>query len=1265
MQHRDAAYAQLRGQGLEIGALAAPVPLPPDVAVRFVDVRDRTAAAALFPELDPERLARVDHVVDLDAEGLSRFADGSFDFVIANHAIARVADPIRFLGELFRVVRPGGHVVLSTADREYTAERAREETGFGRLLAAHRAGVTRVDDGHYLDFLAGVHPEILALPAADIQATVQRVRARREPVHVWSSAGFQAFLERAMELLGIRAVCVYERAGEETRHEHFSMWRVERGPVAGTSREGPGTSHAAAGPGASAVAQGRPVLLCGMHRSGTSVLARCLGSTGIWLGDEEAMLPAHAEDNPEGYWERKDVHDAHVEFFGATGYDWDRVAGFPEIDPDLPQAVTLRQRLQPVVEELQRHGNWLLKDPRLCLLLPVWRQLVPDFVPIVAVRDPLEVAGSLRRSPRGIYPTHFSLLLWEKYLLRCLRDLHERPAIFVSYANLLADPHRELQRIVRLLEAQGVRGLRLPDEDQLATLVRRDLRRNRRRPDEAGMLGRRQAALLARLRDAAEADTAVSLDVGDLPEPDAELAEYEAAFDSRVQRIQQLMSADAATRTHLHAAMLERIQGNQLRLARENGQLRERLLAMEQAARDLRTRLAGTQGALQALRSDLEGRLQAAHRHSANLEKQIASLTASLSWKVTAPLRWLGRPLRPGGGGLEQKLFRWYYRLPFPSAATKRRLVVWVHEYLPFLTRGTQSYAMYRASRGDAPPPAKATRRPRMDAERAARILAGLPATPLVSIVMPTWNTEPRWLQEAYDSLCRQFYPHWQLCIADDASTRSETLAWLRNMQDPRVKVAFLDRNRGIAGASNAALDLAEGEYVGLLDHDDVLAADALLESVRALLEGNHDIVYSDEDKIDVDGRHFDPHFKPGYSPDMLLSQNYICHFLVVRRSLLREVGGFREGFDGSQDHDLLLRLCERSEGIHRIPKVLYHWRMHAASTAADPNAKPASWQAGLKAVAEAMQRRGIEGEAEYGRFPHTYRVRRRIDGEPLVSIIVPFRDKQDLLRTCATSVLEKSTYRNFELLCVDNGSVEPETHELLGDLQRRDSRVRVLHWNHPFNYSAINNFAVRQARGTHLLFLNNDTEVIEPEWLEAMLEHSQRPEVGVVGAQLLYDDDTLQHAGVIAGLGGVAGHSHLNVPADHPGYFCRAHLIQDLCAVTFACAMTRRDVFERVGGLNETELRIAFNDVDYCFRALEQGYRVIYTPYARLYHYESKSRGYEDTPEKQARFSEEVRYMQRRHQDLIERGDPYYNPNFRIDCESFHFPRDYWLELP
>src|SRR5690606_38230775 len=249
MQHRDAAYAQLRGQGLEIGALAAPVPLPPDVAVRFVDVRDRTAAAALFPELDPERLARVDHVVDLDAEGLSRFADGSFDFVIANHAIARVADPIRFLGELFRVVRPGGHVVLSTADREYTAERAREETGFGRLLAAHRAGVTRVDDGHYLDFLAGVHPEILALPAA----------------------GFQAFLKRAWELMGTRAVCVYERAGEETRHEHFSMWRVERGPVAGTSREGPGTSHAAAGPGASAVAQGRPVLLCGMHRSGPSV----------------------------------------------------------------------------------------------------------------------------------------------------------------------------------------------------------------------------------------------------------------------------------------------------------------------------------------------------------------------------------------------------------------------------------------------------------------------------------------------------------------------------------------------------------------------------------------------------------------------------------------------------------------------------------------------------------------------------------------------------------------------------------------------------------------------------------------------------------------------------------------------------------------------------------------------------------------------------------------------------------------------------------
>lgn len=1271
MRHRDAAYALLTGSGLEIGAMSAPADLSKDVDVHYCDVLDKDEALRRFPELEPSRLIDVDHVLDLDTEGLSRFATSSQDFVIANHVIAHVANPIRFLGELFRVVRPGGYVVLSTGDKTHTFDRGRAETAFELVLAKYRDGATQLSDEHYLDFLAGVHPEVFAMPVAEIIKTLGRVRARRETAYVWSCTGFQAFLQQAMQLLGVEADCVYERNGEETHYEYFSAWQVVKpctlnppvrpAPIFGA------VAMPADRPSGNVVVesvQAQPILLCGMHRSGTSVLAHCLKSIGVWLGDDEAMLPAHAEDNPEGYWERRDVHDAHVQFLAESGFDWDRLAGYSAVDPSSPSATALTEQLTSVVSDLGGHATWALKDPRLCLVLPVWQRVAPDFIPIVAVRHPLEVAASLLRSPRGIYPTHFTLLLWEKYLLRCLKDLAGRRALFVSYRNLITSPKAEIERIARILQANGVHRLRQPSDSELASVVKKNLRRNRRELDDGGALSRQQTDLLERLLAAAEKDRTVSIDVDACQEPDAELAEFEAAFDSRVERVHHQLRASAAEQGRLSEAILSKVHDNQLRLHQENAKLQRKVLSLKHTSTDLKARVRDAQGQLKTERANHEKQVGDLSRHAQYLERSLASYAGSWSWKATAPLRWMGG-LFSLKGGAEQRLYRLYYRLPFLSTERKRRLVIWVHERLPFLTRGTVSYAMYQGSRGVEACESSGPLVPRMDAGKASALIGQFPQKPRVSIVMPTWNTDPRWLQEAYDSLRAQFYPHWQLCIADDASTRRETLAWLRNIDDERVRVAFLETNVGIAEASNAALALADGDYVGLLDHDDLLSADALLESVRALVEGGYDIVYSDEDKIDESKRHFDPNFKPDYSPDMLLSQNYICHFLVVRRALLDEVGRFRKGFDGSQDHDLLLRLSERSQRIRRIPKVLYHWRVHAASTAADPNAKPASWQAGLNAVAEAMRRREIEGAAEFGRYPHTYRVKRAIAGTPLVSIIVPFRDKPDLLETCVRSVLEKTAYSHYELLCVDNGSVERETHALLEALQELDSRVRVVVYDKPFNYSAINNFAVRHVAGEHLLFLNNDTEVVAPQWLEAMLEHSQRPDVGVVGAQLMYDDGTLQHAGVIAGLGGVAGHAHLNVRADAPGYFCRAQLIQDLSAVTFACAMSRRDVFDQVGGLNEADLRIAFNDVDYCFRARELGYRVIYTPYAQLYHYESKSRGYEDSPEKQARFGKEIRYMQQRHKALIEGGDPFYNPNFRIDCESFTFQRNYYQELP
>jgi GT2 family glycosyltransferase len=551
--------------------------------------------------------------------------------------------------------------------------------------------------------------------------------------------------------------------------------------------------------------------------------------------------------------------------------------------------------------------------------------------------------------------------------------------------------------------------------------------------------------------------------------------------------------------------------------------------------------------------------------------------------------------------------------------------------------------------------------------DRARTIIAAMSDPPFISILMPVYNVERRWLTAAVDSVRRQFYPHWELCIADDASTRAETKAALDGLAgiDKRIKILRLAANVGIAGASNAALQMAGGDYIGLLDNDDALTRDALLEVARTIIADDPDVVYSDEDKLDVDGRHVDVHFKSDFNPDYFLSINYLCHFTVLRRALLERIGGFRAGYDGAQDYDLFLRATESGELVQHIAKVLYHWRMTPGSTATTSSAKPKSWDAGQRALAESISRRGIDGVAEAGPYPNTYRVRRAISGQPLVSVLLPFRDKPELLSTCILSLLEKTDYSHFEIVGIDNGSIDPATRTLMHDLERRDSRIRFVAYDKPFNYSSINNFAAGEARGEHLLLLNNDTEIVSAEWMRAMLEHSQRPEVGVVGAKLLYPDQRIQHAGVIVGIGGVAGHAHLLQSAQEPGYFSRAQLLQNLSAVTFACAMTRRAVWRQLGGLNEHDLHIAFNDIDYCLRAREAGYLVVYTPYATLYHHESKTRGYEDNPEKQARFFREATYMQTRHRPILERGDPYYNPNLRLDIHDFSALPGYVDALP
>ncbi|ACB77247.1 glycosyltransferase [Opitutus terrae] len=550
-----------------------------------------------------------------------------------------------------------------------------------------------------------------------------------------------------------------------------------------------------------------------------------------------------------------------------------------------------------------------------------------------------------------------------------------------------------------------------------------------------------------------------------------------------------------------------------------------------------------------------------------------------------------------------------------------------------------------------------ATLTPDQIVERQQRVEAlPLAQRPLISVIMPVYNTPEKWLVKAIESVRAQIYPNWELCIADDASSASHVRPLLEDFarRDERIKLVFRDQNGHISAASNSALDLARGEFAALLDHDDELARDALYEVVQCLAaHPDADLIYSDEDKIDEAGRRFDPYFKPDFLPDLFTAQNFTSHLSVYRASLIRQAGGFRIGYEGSQDWDLALRaidLTERSR-IQHVPKVLYHWRAIPGSTALALGEKNYPMLAARKALADHFARRGetVELLRQVGDY---WRVKRPVPANPpLVSLIIPTRNRADLLSRCVGSILAKTSYPRFEIIVVDNGSDEPGTLAYLDQL--RSGGTTVLRYDEPFNFSAINNFAAAQAEGEILGLLNNDLEVINPDWLDEMVSHAVRPEIGCVGAMLYYPDDTIQHAGVLLGLGGVANHAYYHAPRGTCHYFNRAHLLQNYSAVTAACLLIRRKVFAQVGGLNATDLAIAFNDVDFCLRVRAAGYLNLWTPFAEFYHHESPSRGSEDTPEKLARFHAEVAYMQRTWGPLLER-DPAYNPNLTLDRQDF-----------
>ena len=528
---------------------------------------------------------------------------------------------------------------------------------------------------------------------------------------------------------------------------------------------------------------------------------------------------------------------------------------------------------------------------------------------------------------------------------------------------------------------------------------------------------------------------------------------------------------------------------------------------------------------------------------------------------------------------------------------------------------------------------------------------------PLISVIVPVYNTDRGMLTDMIESVIHQTYGNWELCLADGCSTQPHVSEVLKQYAagDPRIRIVLLPSNLGISGNTNAALALASGEYTALLDHDDLLPRWALFEVAKAINENGHpDVLYSDEDKITSDGsERFCPHFKPDWSPDYLRSINYITHLFIAKTSIIHEVGNFLPEYDGAQDHDLILRTTEKAGQIVHIPRILYHWRSHAQSTAQSPGNKSYTQDAGVRAIQAHISRIGLPGTVSWNMEKGVYQVRYDLIDTPLISIVIPSCDHSEDLSRCIDSIVSKSTYGNYEILVVENNSKKDETFSYYKRLEAAQPRVRIITWDGPFNFSAINNYAVKSASGSFVLFLNNDTEVKTLDWMEQMLSFAQRKDTGCVGVKLYYPDGTIQHAGVVLGFQGVAAHSFCRFEGNSTGYMGRAVGAQNVSAVTAACMMLRKSIFDEVGGYDET-LAIAFNDIDLCMKVRDAGYKNIFNPAAELIHHESKSRGFEDTPEKQERFRKEILVFRKKWGKELDAGDPYYNPHFDLEYMPF-----------
>lgn len=965
------------------------------------------------------------------------------------------------------------------------------------------------------------------------------------------------------------------------------------------------------------------LIITGMHRSGTSLTASLLQSAGVHIGDR---LMAEDTGNQRGHFEDLDFVELHQNILQSQGISiagWTKETAISVQEQYLASARTL-------VAAREQHLVWGWKDPRTTLFLDFWAELIPSAKFIFIHRSPWEVVDSLFRRGDVIFKTNpnFAVHQWINYnrVILNFSDRHRERCLLFGIEDVIKNP----QLIVNFINEKFALNLLAPQDLYEESL----LKNNSSDSYRAAIIKQyfpQAFKLYLELQQKAQSKNSSSVALSD------------RSIDATCQAWILQDWLDLNWKTRELARTQQQLKASEAEVSQLRQQLKQnqQLLKLAEAeSTRLQQQLEKPEESIPAT-SQFKKEFQILQKQKQQLQQLVIAMESSKFWQLRTWWFETKQKLKITGNDI---VYQNYLNSLVDSPAISEELpVVNTNNILNNEKKYQKWFERYYPKSADL--------------KRIAQKIAKLSYQPLISIIVPIYNPEANFLREAIESVLAQVYTNWELCLADDCSTQPYVRSILEEyvQKNERIKVVLREENGHISRTSNSALEIATGEYIALLDHDDLLAPHALAEVVSLLNQHPEaDFIYSDEDKIDENNRHRDPFFKPDWCPDSFLSRMYTCHLGVYRRSLVGEIGGFRVGFEGSQDYDLVLRLSEKTNNIFHIPNILYHWRIHSRSAAADANVKPYASDAAQKALTEAIARRSEPGRIiAAANFPGVYIVRYKITQPKLVSIIIPTKDLAATLDVCLNSIFAKTTYPNYEVVVIDNGSIEPATEKCFAYWQQQEpERFKCYPYDIPFNYSQINNYGVEKARGDYLLFLNNDTEVVSDDWLEAMVEQAQRPSIGMVGALLLYPDKTIQHAGVVLGIGGVAGHSHKNLPYGHSGYISQAVSVNNYSAVTGACLMCRREVFTEVEGF-ETDLAVAFNDIDFCLKAIALGYRNIYLPHVVLYHYESKSRGYDNTREKQARAVKEVEYMKRKWQALFDR-DPCYSPHLTKQTEDY-----------